>query len=312
MVHTRTHTRRSLDLVEFRPPRALGVIIGGAFAGWAVLFGGLSARLAVGAPAEFKTFLAWLVAGILFLLAGTFANWTYALSTLSYMIEGETLVIRWGFRRVVIPIETIQRMIPGRTLDDVTIEGLNWWGCHVGHADVKRVGYTIFYSTHSSPDELLYIVTTEESYALTVLDQAAFAEEVQSRASLGTVEQHIQRSVATGVAAFPFWRDRVAIVAAAASVVCCALLTGYVYSQYPNLPSVIQLSFPALGGVVRVGDKSELLRVVYLGAGVLGVNTVLGILVHARERAAGLWLLTSSSMLQLVLLAAAVLAFHKS
>ena len=65
------------------------------------------------------------------------------------------------------------------------MQGLNWWGCHVGHADVKRLGYTLFYSTHSSPDELLYIHTTQESYALTVLDQAWFAEEVQARAGHG-------------------------------------------------------------------------------------------------------------------------------
>ena len=312
MVHTRTRTRRSLDLAEFRPPRALGVIVGGAFAAWAALFAGLTLRVGIGAPAEFKTFLAWLVSGVLILLAGTFANWTYALSTLSYVIDRETLVIRWGFRRVVIPIDTIQRMVPGRTLDEAKIEGLNWWGCHIGHADVKRVGYTLFYSTHSSPDELLYVVTSEESYALTVLDQAAFAEEIQARASLGTVEHHVQRSAATGLAALPFWRDRVAVVAVAASVVTCSVLAGYVYSQYPDLPSVVQLSFPALGGVVRVGGKVELLRIVYLGAGILAVNTVLGIAVHARERAAGLWLLTSTSMLQVVLTAAAVLAFQKT
>ena len=183
-MHTRARPRRSLDLVTFRPPRTLGTIIGAAFAGWSLLFAGLTLRIAIGAPAEFKTFLAWLVAGVLLLLAGVFANWTYALSTLSYMVDRETLVIRWGFRRVVIPIDTIQRMIPGRTLDVARISGLNWWGCHVGDGDVKRVGYTIFYSTHTSPDELLYIVTSEESYALTVQEQAAFAEEIQARASL--------------------------------------------------------------------------------------------------------------------------------
>ena len=312
MVHTSPRPRHSLDLAVFRPPRALGVIVGGAFAAWALLLAGLSLRVAIGAPAEFKTFLAYLVSVVLVLLAGVFANWAYALFTLSYLIDRETLVIRWGFRQVVIPIDTIQRMIPGRTLDEAKIEGLNWWGCHIGHGDVKRVGYTIFYSTHSSPDELLYIVTTDESYAITVLDQAAFAEEIQARASLGAVEAHLQRSAATGIAAFPFWRDRVAIVAAAASGITCALLAGYIYSQFPGLPSVVQLSFPALGGVVRVGDKSELLRIAYVGAGILALNTVVGIAVHTRERAAGLWLLTSTSMLQVVLLAAAVIAFQKS
>lgn len=311
-MHPGSRPRRPLGLAVVRPPRALGVIVGAGLAAWSLVFAALALRVAIGAPAEFKAFLAWLIAGVLVLLAMLFANWAYSVWTLAYIIDRDVVVIRWGFREVVIPIETIQRMIPGRTLDDPRVEGLNWWGCHVGHADVKRVGYTLFYSTHSSPDELLYIVTTEESYALTVLNQAAFAEEVQARAALGPTEHHLQRSAATGIAAFPFWRDRVAIGAAAIGAIACAALCGYIYASYPGLPSVIQLSFPALGGVVRVGDKSELLRIAYLGGGILAVNSVLGVAIHARDRAAGLWLLASGGILQSVLLAAAIIAFQRS
>ncbi len=311
-MHTGPRPRRELGHVVVRPPRALGVIAGAGLAAWALIFAGLSMRVAVGSAAEFKTFLAWLLAGLLLLLAGLFANWAYGVFAMSYVIDRDTLTIRWGFREVVIPIDTVQRMVPGRTLDEPKVEGLNWWGCHVGAADVKRIGYTLFYSTHSSPDELLYIVTTEESYALTVLDQAVFAEEVQARAALGPALAHHQRSAATGIAAFPFWRDRVAIVAAAAGAIASAVLFGYVYASYPGLPSVIQISFPALNGVVTVGDKSELLKIAYLGVGIFVANSVLGVLVHARDRASGLWLLESGGMLQAVLLAAAVLAFERS
>jgi hypothetical protein len=288
------------------------VITGGGFAVWAGIFAGLAARVGYGAPAEFKSFLAWLVCGCLVVVAFVFANWTYSVFSLAYVIDRDAFTIVWGFRRVVIPVDTIQRMVPGRTLDEPHIHGLNWWGCHVGSAEVKRIGQTLFYSTHNVPDELLYVVTTDESYALTVLDQAAFAEEIQGRAALGPVERHVQRSAATGIAALPFWRDRVAITAAIVSAAVCAGLFGYVFSSYPDLPNVIRLRFPALGGVVRVGDKDELLRLAYLGVGVFAVNTVLGVLVHARERAAGLWLLASSGMLQGVLLAAAIAAFQRA
>lgn len=312
-MHARTHPRTAIGSAVVRPPRALGVIIGGGFAVWALIFALLSANAAIGAEPGFKTFLAWLAAGVLSVLALVFANWAFALLTLAYQIDDEALTIRWGFRRVIVPIAGIQRMIPGRTFDEPSIEGLNWWGCHIGSADVKRIGYTLFYSTHSSPEELLYVVTTDESYALTVLDQASFAEEIQGRAQIGApVEPHPQRSAATGLAAIPFWRDGVASAATVASVLVCVLLTGYVFTQYPGLPNVIQLSFPDLGGIVRVGDKSELLEIVYLAVGILAFNTVLGILVHARERAAGLWLLASSGMLQAVLFAAAIVAFQQA
>jgi hypothetical protein len=311
-VHSGTRPRRSLDPVAVRPPRALGVIIGCGFTACALVFALLLVQVAVGAPVGFKTFLAWIVAGALAVIAAVFANWTYALFSLSYVIDRDTLTLSWGFRDVIIPIDTIQRMVPGRTLDEAHVHGLNWWGCHIGAAEVKRIGYTLFYSTHSSPDELLYVVTTQEAYALTVLNQAGFAEEVQARAALGPVEQHLHRSSATGIAALPFWRDRVAIAAVALSALCCAVLCGYVFAKYPGLPSVVQLSFPELGGVIRVGDKGELLRLAYLGAGIFLFNLIVGLLVHARERAAGLWLLASGGMLQGVLLIAAVIAFQRA
>lgn len=312
MVNAGSRPRRQLSTVAFRPPRALGVIVGGALAAWAFVLAFLTLRLALAANVEFRGFATFAVGSVLVFVGLVFANWTYALSTLTYTINRDTLLIHWGFRRVLIPIATIQRMIPGRTLDEANVAGLNWWGCHVGHADVKRVGYTLFYSTHSSPDELLYVVTSEEAYALTVLDQAAFAEEIQARAELAPIDHQVQRSVATGLAALPFWRDRVAVIAAAAGALSLAVLGGFVYWRYPGLPKVIQLSFPALGGVIRVGDKGELLHIVYLGAGLLALNTILGVAVHARERAAGLWLFASSSILQFVLLAASVLAIRNS
>lgn len=311
-MHASTRPRRKLEPVAFKPPRALGVIAGGGFTVWAAIAAGVAAQAALGAEAELKTFVAWVVAGLCLVLAVVFGNWTYGVFSLAYLIDRDTLTIRWGFRRIVVPIEAIQRMVPGRTLDEAHVSGLNWWGCHVGGSDVKRIGYTLFYSTHTSPDELLYLVTNDESYAITVLDQAAFAEEIQARAELGPVESHVQRSEATGLAALPFWRDRHALVAVGIGAAACVLLGGYVFARYPGLPRVVELSFPALGGVVRVGNKDELLRIAYLGAGIVGVNTVMGMLLHARERAAGLWLMASTGLLQAVLLAAAVVAFGRA
>ncbi len=310
-------TRPRYDLASaaavFHPPRALGVIVGAGLTAWASLGSILAFSAIAGAEVELKTFLGWVIGVALALLGLVFLNWTFSVLTLAYVLDDHALTIRWGFRRVIIPIETIQRMVPGRTLDEPHISGLNWWGCHVGSADVKRLGFTIFYSTHSAPEELLYIVTTDESYGLTVPNQAAFAEEIQGRAIIGATAGALpQRSAATGLAALPFWRDRVAITAAAVSAAAALVMVGYVYAGYPDLPNVVRLTFPDLNGIVRVGDKGELLHIAWLGAGIVAANTVLGILFHARERAAGIWLIASGGMLQLVLLAAAITAFERA
>lgn len=314
-MHAGTRPRHDVGsrAAVFHPPRALGVIVGAGFTAWAFVGSALAFSVVAGAEVELKTFLGWLIGAALALLGLVFLNWTYSVWSLAYVLDDQALTLRWGFRRVIIPIETIQRMVPGRTLDEPHISGLNWWGCHVGSADVKRLGFTIFYSTHNAPEELLYVVTTDESYGLTVVNQAAFAEEIQGRAVIGaTIGVLPQRSAATGVAALPFWRDRVAIMAVTLSAMACVLMVGYVYAEYPDLPNVVQLTFPDLGGVVRVGDKGELLHIAWLGAGVFVLNSVIGILFHARERAAGLWLIASGGMLQLVLLAAAITAFERA
>ncbi|MFQ5381828.1 MAG: hypothetical protein ACE5EF_09430 [Dehalococcoidia bacterium] len=75
---------------------------------------------------------------------------------------------------------------------------------------------------------------------------------------------------------------------------------------------IIEINFPGSADVVRVGNKQELLGIAYLAAAVLAVNSAAGILIHARDRAAGIWMLTSGTLLQLVLLAAAVVAFQRA
>jgi hypothetical protein len=309
LVHAGARSRNQLNEGSIHPPRALGVIIGGVISAWAFGLAIGAAIAAVGGTVEFKTFLAWVICGVLAVLGALFAYWAWALFTLSYTIGREHLTIRWGLRRIDIPIGNIQRMIPGRTVYDANVQGLNWWGCHVGHADVTRVGYTLFYSTHSSPDELLYVVTSGEAFGLTVLDQAAFAEEVQANAALGPSIGELQRAASSGLAAFPIWRDNTSKTLAFLSLLAALVVCGFVYGQYPGLPAVVELKYPAIEGIVRVGEKSELLRIAYVSAAVAIGNAVLGTLVHARLRSAGLWLFASGGMVQMVLLASAIVAF---
>lgn len=313
-MHAGATARYSVAPATFRPHRALGVIVGGAFALWAGFIAFVAFSVADGAAVEAKTFLAWCVAGAAAAIALAFLYWTAAVAMLAYEVDDHAVTIRWGFRQIVVPLTNIQRMVPGRTLTVASVSGISWWGCHVGVATVERIGRTLFFSTHNTAEDLLYVVTPGEAYALAVTDQAAFAEEVQARVSLGPAigTMGVQASHPTHVARLTILRDRVGLGALAVAALGCAALAGYVFTNYPGLPAIVELNFPEFGEIVRIGDKSELLRIAYVGAGILAVNTVLGILLHSWERAAGVWLLLSAGMLQLVLLAAAVAAFARA
>ncbi len=311
-MHAGSRPGGAVGAATFRPPRSLGAALGLAGVAWSLVMAVVALTVAVTGPAEFKTFLAWLVVGVLLVVAGTLLNWTYGVLSLAYIVDNNNITVRWGFRKVVVPLDTILRIVPGRTLDAVRVHGLNWPGCHIGHADIPRIGYALFYATHRKQEELLVLHTTEEAYAFTVIDQAAFAENVQSRMTVATLEPHTQHAEATGIGAIPFWRDPIAIVASLGSIAACALLAGFITYRYPGLPEVVQLNFPRFGALVRVGDKQEILKIVYLGVGILATNLIVGIAVHARERAAGLWILVSGGMLQAVLIGAAVVAIERS
>ncbi len=288
------------------------MFVGAAIAAWALAIAAFAIVIAAISEPELSTFIAWCISAIAICLAVLFIYWTYSLASLRYLVDRDAVTIRWGFHQVVVPIDAVIRLVPGRTIDPTRVSGLNWWGCHIGTADVKRVGYTLFYSTHSHADEILYLVTREESYALTVPDQAAFAEEIQDRAAMGPLRHVDHRSRVTGVAALPFFHDRLAMATAAFGVIPAVALCGYLFWAYPGLPNVIQIAFPSLGSVVRVGDKSALLKIAYLGLAILAMNSLLGVILHTRERAAGIWLFSAGGLLQSILLGAAVVAIQRS
>lgn len=312
-MYTSSRSRRELgNAATFRPPRAAGI-----FTGSFLTLLALAAAIVAGATAarsdpEFRTALGWLAAGGLSGASILFASWTFCIATLAYRIEPGNLVVRWGLRRTLIALSSIESVVPGRTMDQLRVTGLNWWGCHVGSAEVRRIGPTLVFATEIEPERMVFVSTTDESYGLSIRGQAEFAEEIEAHRVQGPPPIHPQHSTATGVAALPIWRDRAAVASLSVSVLACVLVVGFVFGQYPSLAPVVEINFPGAADVVRVGNKQELLGIAYLAVAVLAVNASAGVLIHSRDRAAGLWLFGSTTLLQGALLAAAVFAFERA
>src|SRR5206468_1347038 len=115
-------------------------------------------------------------AGLFAAVAGLFGYWTFGCLTLSYAVDRNALSIRWGNLRQVIPLDRIQRLIPGQDSDEVIVEGVSWLGHHVGRAYVPPMGDVLFYSAHRAPRDLLYVETAEQTYGISVPDQQVFVE----------------------------------------------------------------------------------------------------------------------------------------
>jgi hypothetical protein len=275
---------------------------------WCLILAGLLVSRGLTADISLSTLAPHLAATFFFGLAVLFGYWTFGCFTLRYAINRNGLAIRWGAIRQLIPLDQIERLVEGRQAPEPRIDGVNWPGHHVGRAPVERVGDTLFYSTHRSREELLYLVTPSQSYALSVPDRDRFARDLQEQRDLGPhvpVRQSPERSM---VAAQPFWSDPPAQLLALLAILACVIVIGYVFARYPGLPPTMPLSFPPMGGVTRVASKEQLLTLPVTALGILALNLGLAVLIHAWERAAGYLLLVAAVGLQAVFLVGAIIA----
>ncbi|MBF6599400.1 MAG: hypothetical protein IVW36_02685 [Dehalococcoidia bacterium] len=297
--------------MEFRPPRTIGSLFGGGIAAWCfALTAALSVRGATQDVALSSVPL-YVTATIFFFIGVLFAYWTYSLSTMRYVLDRNVLTIVWGDVRQLVPMPQIERLVPGRELPPPHVSGVSWLGHHVGRADVEGgIGETLVYSTHRSPEDLLYVVTSGGSYGISVEDDVAFAEAVQAQQRLGSLVAVPQAPDRLYLAAQPFWEDRAAQMLALAAFATFFAMFAYIYRQYPHLPASVALPFPQLSGVTRIGSKSELLKLPAAGIILLLMNLAVGFVAHSWERMVGYVLLLAAISAEAILLAAAIIALR--
>ena len=249
-------------------------------------------------PVSFTQFVAIVSATVLIALAVVFAFWAYACYTLHYTVDRKGLTIAWGTIRHYIPMERIEGLSAGRGEDRPELRGLSWPGLRVGRAlvDGKEV---LFYSTHRSPEEIVYVRASSATYAVSPQDPARFMAEVerfrQSAKPAGS--ETVQRDV---VGSHPIWADRVAQLLVLAAVLTNLALWGYVFAVYRDLSPQITIEFPPLGEITEVHSRNELLMIPAAALVVLAVNLVAGLAFQWRERAATYLLLSGSVFLQLL------------
>ena len=239
-------------------------------------------------------------------VAGVFAYWTYSLATLSYSLDRNGLVIRWGITKQIIPLGAIERLVPGTAVGVPQVQGVSWMGYHIGRADIARIGDVLFYSTHQTPEQVLYVMTTERNYAISVADPAAFARQIQVRQDLGPtaeVTHHVERGLSSVQG---FWGDRIGWLLAGSGLAICALAWLILASQYSALPATIGVFFPPSGMVPlsETNSKDILTSVPQAATFVLLADVVAGVLLYAWDRSVARLLLGAGVLLQLAFLVA--------
>ncbi len=296
--------------MTYRPPRALGLLVGSVLTLWAVCVALLLLNYAAGAEFGLPGFLSWAGAAAALSLAALFAYWCYALATLAYQLDRNALIVTWGLTRQVIPLGAIHRLVPGEAVEFPRVRGVSWWGCHVGRATIDRIGPVLCYSTAQAPEQLLYVMTDERNYALAFEDRPAFAQQVQRRQDLGSTAElphHVRRA---GAARLGLWSDRPALALIALAVAAGALVWLQVALRYAGLPETFEVTFPpgspppitGLEGPPALLELPRTATLLLLGG--LG----LGAAAYPRERAAGRLLFAAAAAVQAIFAAGAAIA----
>ena len=294
----------------YRPPRALGLLVGSVLTLWAVSTAVLLLSFGVRSEIGVVGFLAYAGATGAMLLAALFAYWSYGLATLSYELDRNALVVTYGLTEQVIPIGAIERLVPATEAGIPPVRGVTWWGCYIGSAHVDPIGQVLSYSTAQTPDQILYVITSERSYALTFEDPEDFARQVATRQELGPTAEvtHHVRHADFGL--LSILGDRVAAGLAALAVAAGAIVWLQIALRYGSLPETIEVYFPP-GQAPPLADfagPAAILEVPQTATLVLIASLLAGVILHRWERVASRLVLAAAAALQAIFVAATAIA----
>jgi hypothetical protein len=226
-----------------------------------------------------------------------------------YAVSTAGITIRWGPIRHHIPINRVQLMIRGKGDERPRIFGVSWLGYHVGRGEVGDEKRVLFFSTHRTPEEIVYIRTEDAIYAVSPQDPSRFITDSQKayEASHGEAPAGplVERDF---VAAHPIWSDRIAQLLTLAAVALVASLWAYIFANYPNMNNEITIKFPPVGDITTLHSRDQIFKIPGTASAILAVNFVAALLFQPRERAATYLLLSGTIFLLVVFWVAAIVA----
>ncbi len=269
----------------------LGLLLGLLLAGYWLAHG------LPGSPFTLATFGRGLLLLVVVSLSVVVAYACFGLANLTYRLERNGLIIRWGASFDVVPMADIKGIAPLRALGGRLTGGQGWPGYRVGLANLEGVGPVRLYVA-PGPGQGLLVSTASMTYLICPADVEGFLADYRTRRLLGPIVNWRQELRLPTLLSLRIWGDRLAVWLLVGGLLLNLALFGYLAARYPGLPPRLPLSFDARGLGNRIGGRSELWLLPAGGLGVLLVNGILAAWVHRRERILALLLLCNVPLVQ--------------
>lgn len=291
----------------WKPRILLGGACGAAIIGMVLAFDRWCFLRLLAAPVDLTLFFLAFALVLSVFFVTLMAYWLYGLLSLSYVLDRNGLVIRWGPLRQVVPMGSIERIVPAKAAHARKwFCGVAWPGYRAGTGYIRDLAPLRVYATRSLRDQLL-VITPSQVYGISPGNPRAFLADFDVRARLGVVHQTEQITHRSRWASLPIWTDRWAQALIVAGFLINLWLFAYVCDAFPELPRILPLHFDRLGEVDRVGARTELFRLPFIGWIAQIFDTLAGLLLH-RKQPSGAYLLFVAAVLVQALLWAAVVS----
>lgn len=249
-----------------------------------------------------------IVLGLAFvLMSGWLGYHLYAIANSSYALDRNSLVIRWGAIREVVPMAEVQKVIDAKDVAAQIkfrpIPVLGWWYGEGVHPEIGPIG---FYSTAPIEEQLL-IVTPYGGYALSPYDSEAFLEAFQQRFYMGPTQLLEPARLMPSFMESEFWVNRSIQTLLVLPLLILLALIGVVLFRYPTLPIQLPYHFDATGQPDRFGSPDQLFNLIGFAMFLLLLNWVIGALVYWRGEKLGAYLAWGGNIAVQLLFLVAVL-----
>lgn len=252
--------------MDFTPPRALGLLLGGSIL--AIL---LALIIVSVVQLTTATISAWLILWVILPLVSVplallVLYRLYNLLTARYRLDRDGLYLTWGLITEQISLAEITLM---RSADEVAenlrpARGLWWPGYVYGSQEIDGEGLVEFFAT-TGPEGMMVVSAGGRLLAISPPDLEAFQQAFVDATRLGSLEPIATLSYRPEFVLSDLWNDRLAQVLVLIGLALPLFLLGYLALRVPSLPVRVPFGFDTAGVPNPMAPPGRLLLLPMIG-----------------------------------------------
>lgn len=288
---------QAISTMVFKPAPCRTRWEGVAITSWLILIDMLMLIWAWRRPVDWMKFALILLVVLSVPLIVHLAYRTWAVFSLEYWIDRNSVTVHWVNSRLVIPLDRVQRLIRGDVENLGKAGWLEWPGPHLGGKG-RALGLVNITMLATRPLESCLLLETDDAvYALSPADEDGFLTAVQVRHTLGPVKD-VQPALVRG----SLWNrtlgvDSTGALLLGAGAAGALILFGVLMLGFQDLPDALAFHYNIYGEPDVVREKTALFLLPFIGLLAWLINGAWGFWMAFRGQRTGAYMLWGGAII---------------